>query len=189
MSMVTKWVKYAIIADLAKKLKERGNNLGRTALQKFVYLLQELYNVDCGYEFKFYTYGPFSSEITGNLEMITAYDAVKVQPPDYSSGRSAYKIEPSAECDALLETASDFLAENEYKIVALLDVFGNKTAENLELYATVVWVDRSLHSDQNKGHTDIATLVHELKPKFEMEKVQEGIEFMSSLGFLLSVAS
>ena len=187
--MVSKWIKYAIIAELAKKLKEKGNNLGRTALQKFVYLLQEVYGVDCGYEFRFYTYGPFSSEIIGNLEIITAYDAVKVQPPDHISGRSAYKIEPSAECDALLETASDFLAENEDKIAALLDVFGNKTAESLELYATVVWVDRSLHGDQNKGHTDIAPLVHELKPKFEMEKVQESIKFMSNLGLLLSAAS
>ena len=186
MITVSKWVKYAIIADLAKKLQEKGLHLGRTALQKFIYLLQELYNVDCGYEFKFYTYGPFSSEISGNLEIMTLYDVIKVQPPDCSYGRSAYKIEPSAECEALLETASDFLAENREKIETLLSVFGNKTAENLELYATVAWVDRSLYSNENKGWEDIASLVHELKPKFEMDKIKEGIQFMNNYGFLLS---
>ena len=91
--------------------------------------------------------------------------------------------------EEIIKRSKVFVAENEDKIAALLDVFGNKTAESLELYATVVWVDRSLHGDQNKGHTDIAPLVHELKPNFEMEKVQESIKFMSNLGLLLSAAS
>ena len=65
MMMVPIWNKYAIIVFLVKEYAKQGR-IGRTALQKLIYLLQELFNINCGYDFKFYTYGPFSSEILSN---------------------------------------------------------------------------------------------------------------------------
>lgn len=53
------WARYALIAELAERLRERP--FGRTALQKLTYLLQELHGVDTGYEFPLHTYGPYSS--------------------------------------------------------------------------------------------------------------------------------
>ena len=49
------WEQYGLIVDLTQRLKDKRPQLGKTALQKLVYLLQHVYNVECGYDFSLYT--------------------------------------------------------------------------------------------------------------------------------------
>jgi len=36
--------------------------LGKTAMMKYIFLLQKVYKVPLGYDFEIYTYGPYASE-------------------------------------------------------------------------------------------------------------------------------
>lgn len=72
------WEKYGIIAEFAYRLYNLELRFGKTALQKFIYLLQELYNVKIGYDFSLYTYGPFSSELLSDLDFVESLNGVDV---------------------------------------------------------------------------------------------------------------
>jgi uncharacterized protein YwgA len=74
--------RYALIAELA----HRSDSLGRTSLQKKIYLLQTLFYVNLGYDFTLYTYGPFTSEILSDLDVAEAMGAVRVNSVASSYG-------------------------------------------------------------------------------------------------------
>lgn len=187
MSDIIPWKKYGIIAELAEKLKDNPIKLGRTALQKIVYLLQEVYGVDCGYEFEFYTYGPFCSEILNDLDTVASIRAVEVSTIKYSSGTQGYNITPSEKSQALRNKSKDFLEANQKNIIRLIDDFGNSKAEDLELYSTIVWVDRDLKSSKLKVDSGIvASLVKELKPKFTEDVILKAIKYMTEKKFVLN---
>ena len=178
--------KYAIIATIVKTIHEKGEHIGRTALQKLIFLLQTLYNVNCGYEFCFYTYGPFSSEILSNIEEMEKYNALKIDYINYQNGYSGYEIKPSSECEKVITIANDFLMANEEQLKSLLSSFGGENAVHLELYATIVWVDRDLTVKPHKSKEELANIVKELKPKFSSEEIQRGISFIEEKKFLLT---
>ena len=56
---------------LATKLDGVSPQFGRTVLQKLVYLLHVLYGVNPGYDFELYTYGPFSSQLLSDLDVVS----------------------------------------------------------------------------------------------------------------------
>ena len=184
MMMVPIWNKYAIIVFLVKEYAKQGR-IGRTALQKLIYLLQELFNINCGYDFKFYTYGPFSSEILSNIDIMERYHAIKTHRVDYGHGYSGYEIESATESDKVLERSQEFIKENSDTINQMLDIFRGKTAEQLELYATIVWVDRDIKTTSHSSE-EICSIVKELKPKFDQGTIKSGIEFIKSHNFLTS---
>ena len=64
--------------------------------------------------------------------------------------------------------------------------FGGENAVHLELYATIVWVDRDLTVKPHKSKEELANIVKELKPKFSSEEIQRGISFIEEKKFLLT---
>ena len=57
-------------------VKRRGRQgLGRTALMKFLYFLQQVRGVDLGYNFTLYTYGPFDAAVLEDLSSTTSLGA------------------------------------------------------------------------------------------------------------------
>jgi uncharacterized protein YwgA len=179
------WPKYAIIAALAEKLNKAKNAPGRTAMQKFIYLLQEVYNVNCGYDFEFYTYGPFSSEIMSNIDTVRAFGAISVSGEMYNSGAYGYSITPGPNIDKLKNKASEFLTNNQIVITRMIQDFGKCKAEDLELYATIVWVDRDLKSSNLSDENKIKEVVKELKPKFENTTITSYMDILKIKRYIL----
>jgi uncharacterized protein YwgA len=62
------WNQYGVISKIVAGVQSKTLQFGKTSLEKFIYLLQEAYGVDCGYTFELYTYGPFSSDILMDLD-------------------------------------------------------------------------------------------------------------------------
>jgi len=173
--------KFAIIASLVKEINGRWT-LGRTAIQKYLYLLQEVYGFDIGYEFKFYTYGPFSSEILANIDILAQIGAVKVDSVVYSSGAHGYKVTPDNLIDTIIENEPNY--KDNDKLKDIISKFISSSAEDLELDATIVWVDRDLSSKAESSFKQIEDLVKQLKPKFDDSKIKEHIEKLRGYGFL-----
>lgn len=179
------WKRYALIVELACRLREKSSQFGKTALQKMVYLLQELYDIDCGYEFDFYTYGPFSSELVQDLDLVESMRGVKILP--VSSGIGGYKIEPGERSEALKNKAGGFLSDSKVSnsLDNLVKAFGNYSARELELRSTIIYVARDLKCSSNPIlQSDLARIVKEIKPKFTDVKIQEVITEMLEKGYL-----
>ena len=73
------WHRYALIAELTQRLEGKSSQFGKTSLQKMIYLLQELSGVTTNYQFSLYTHGPFTGQLLGDLDLVEALGAVRVQ--------------------------------------------------------------------------------------------------------------
>lgn len=159
----------ALISVIASKSK-RGF-VGRTALMKYMYLLQTLRGVPLGYRFTLYSYGPFDSDVLVDLSVAEAFEAVESELELFSGGYG-YKIRPSRNAKWLQKRAERFLARYARDIDWVIKNFGSFTSAELELLGTIVFVDREPMRRKEKTELrEIARLVHEIKPHFSKEKI------------------
>lgn len=172
------WKKYGIIAELAENMKTKG--MGKTALQKLVYFLQELYNIDCGYGFSFYTYGPYCAELSNDLSYIESVGGVEIKTIFYSPG-FGYEIKPGKKNEYLRRKASGFLSKSENQISELLNEFGNLTAKNLELRASLLYIYKE---SKITDETKIIKTIKSIKPYFDEKEIKNAFVDMKNKQFL-----
>jgi len=179
------WNRYALIADLAERLDGVSPQLGKTALQKLIYLLQELFRIDCGYNFEFYSYGTFTSQLLQDLDLIENMGAVAINP--VASFPGGYEIKPGPGKETLKSKAAGFLDSRDVRsaLEKLVNDFGKDCAKDLELSSTIIFVDRDLK--RQRGETkgdDLVLLVKELKPKFSEDEIEKDLRRLESKGYL-----
>ncbi len=174
------WERYGLIAAVVKALHQRSPQLGKTALQKIVYLLQALAGVQAGYRFRFYTYGPFSVELLQDLDLVEGLEGVKIHRVVSLMG--GFSIEPGENADGLIRKASSLLEEqggNE-KISRIVGDFGDLPARDLELRATVVYVVRDLQRrEESVEKSRVMEIVGKLKPRFDRSEIESSISDLS----------
>lgn len=179
------WERYALIAKLSKKMKVNGGHLGKTSLMKLIYFLQTLKGVNLTYSFNLYTYGPFASEVLGDLDYTATLGGVQVT---FQRDGYGYDIQPDDPADNLFERASGFLAANGGAIDEIVEEFGRYNAKELELLSTIVFVDRSRVESENKfNRASLAETVHAIKPHFEIREVEEKIDLLASEGHIVNL--
>jgi hypothetical protein len=174
------WNQYALVAELAARMK--GRPFGRVALQKFTYLLQELHDVDAGYDFPLYTYGPYSSELSADLDTLSAMQGVRVVPDERQGG---YLISPGERFDSIRSMGADFVRANETAIDRVIADFGGMSAKELELRATCVFAER----DARRRRTDrrrqaLVDVVHEIKPHFSKAQIDAALGELNGRGYV-----
>ena len=168
-----------LIADLTKRLDKISPQFGKTVLQKMVFLLQEIYGVDAKYTFGFHTFGPFSPELLGDLDMAETYGAVDVK--SVNDGGHGYVIEPGARIEECLADANEFLKANSRHIENLVSAFGRKTAKELELLTTIIYLNKEIRFDVNTMTRDAAVdKIRELKPKFAEKEIRDAMITLES---------
>ena len=176
----------AVIPVLAAK--SRGGYIGRTALMKYMYLLQTLRGVQLGYNFTLYSYGPFDSDVLADLSAAESLDAVKTELELYSGGYG-YRIQTHDNAQWLQRREAKFLAKYGKDIDWVIKRFGSFTSAELELVGTVVYVDREAASGKNRLKLkQIAKLVHEVKPHFSVDKVLRYARELAEDGVLRAAA-
>jgi uncharacterized protein len=174
----------AVIALLAEKAPFK--NLGRTAVMKCMYFLQTVREVPLGYHFSLYSYGPFDSEVLADLEYAENLNIVTTQVVPYPSGHG-YQIEPGPSMESVRVAAAEFLKEHGGDIDWVMDRFGRRSAADLELDSTIIFVDReAVRSSQTLRTDDLAARVGKVKPQFTRERI---LSHVSSLKELLQSAN
>ena len=169
------WNQCGVIAELTKRLKDVSPQFGKTALQKMVFLLQEIYKVDVGYSFGFHTFGPFAGELLGDLDFAERMGAVQVKSVEGSYG-NGYLIEPGEKISEFLGRAKPFLSQHRQAIDALVAAFGSKTAKDLELLTTIIYLNKEIMWDEVKmTRAEAIGKIRELKPKFTDTDVRRGM--------------
>jgi hypothetical protein len=145
--------------------------IGRTALMKYMYFLQVLRKVPLGYRFTLYSYGPFDSDVLADLASAESLDVVKSNLTTYLGGYG-YQISPAARAEWLRKRSSTFLSHYKEDVKWVLRTFGSYTSVELELLATIVFVDREAQQNKEKIRlNDIVKRVYEVKPHFKEDKI------------------
>lgn len=176
----TPWHKYALITYLSAQIGSKGS-FGRTALQKIVYLVQELKHVHSGYSFRFYNYGPYSSALAGDLDYVSSLGGVTVS---YDSCRNFYEIAEGDKSALLIGKGNEFVERNKEVIDDIIRCFGDKQAKYLELIATVVYICKHKKQFEVKDDTDLTEKTKQLKPKFSEKEIQSSIAYLKEVAFV-----
>ncbi|MBU2548256.1 MAG: hypothetical protein KKB20_07605 [Proteobacteria bacterium] len=146
--------------------------IGRTAAMKFLYLLQTVRNVPFGYNFRLYHYGPFSAEVLNEIEYAESLDALTAEIIHYSSGYG-YILRPGENVDYILTEAQDFITNYKEELDWIITKFGSKSASDLELISTAVFIDRNFKDrDRFILLNELCKKVMEIKPHFNKEQIQ-----------------
>jgi uncharacterized protein YwgA len=177
-------LRVAVIAALVQRSR---SSMGRTALMKLTYFLQTLQKVPLNYSFRLYTYGPYEPQVLEDLKVAEVEGAVKSTVVQYPTGYG-YEIEPAERADAVIERARHELAEHQAALDSVLVGFGSRTAIDLEMASTIVYVDRA---SQTSGETlpisDMAARVHAIKPRLSLSRIETEAKSLLAKGLLTAV--
>ena len=149
-----------------REIARRGSSIDKTGMMKLLYLLQTLYQVPLAYDFKIYTYGPYCQTVMSDIEYAEFTDYIKISPATYPNGMDVYQIN-----DGNKICNTEILLQYSDAIDEVINFFGGKTAKELELYSTTVFVTLAFR-DHNWGESknDICQAIKKIKPHFS-EKV------------------
>jgi len=177
------WNRYGLISELTSLLKDKCPQFGKTILQKMVYLLQEVYGVKCGYQFDLYTYGPFTSQLLQDLDLVETLNGVRIS--SVMSAIGGYHIEPGERNEELREKAVEFLRDSTVSeaIDSLIEDFGSFNAKQLELLSTIVYVDRDM-KDKGLSREKLIQMVGDIKPKFLDSEIEDAVSILESKGIV-----
>lgn len=173
------------IQVLAAVLVDRiGEIRGKKAFQKLVYLAK-VYGISVDYHYEMHYYGPYSAPLADDLdERILREQIFELK------SHSSYIFVPSERTGEILSNASDQMKDTEGIIESMLSRFGNKSPNDLELYATIHFICQTLEKLYSK--TDRKTRIEEIKkakyPKFSEEKIVKHYDEMVEFG-LVSVTA
>ena len=163
---------YALVAFLIEQAERSNQQLGKKALQKKVHLIQELGGIDTGYRFSFYTYGPYSVSLAGDLDVIANSGGAKVR---YISWDNHYLIDPDEHTSRMIERGRKFFEKYQVDIDKILAAFGNRTAKGLELVSTIAYLRRHASKDKFEDNEALAKHVRALKPKYSEAEIERAI--------------
>ncbi len=152
--------------------------LGNIAIQKLVYLLENVYKVDLGYTYGLHHLGPYSFELAGDLSLGEQADlwrskTIQVESPFKSYHGMQYEIcEDSGIPYEIRADVQGRWEQVEPAMKALLSAIGRCTGRDLELYATIHY----LRTVQDVPEEDLWDVLHILKPKYSLDEFDKGKE-------------
>lgn len=164
----------ALFSEFARTAK-----LGRTAIMKLCFFLQESRGVPLGYQFSIYSYGPFDSDVLTDLNTAEHMNVLKSTIVYYSSG-TGYEYSLGTDT-SVRDLAAGFLAQNRDNISWALTNFGHKTAGELELLSTTLFVAKF---NNPKDANDLISKVGLIKPHFTSEQIMQGFQELVRLQVL-----
>jgi hypothetical protein len=176
----------ALIAELASRSPVA---LGRTALMKLCYFLQEVRRVPLGYRFSLFIYGPFDSRVLSDLGTAESFGAVESKIV-YFSGGYGYEITKGKRSDAVREGGRAFLEQHRESIDWVLEEFGAHGSTELELESTIIFADREAREKKEELTVPaLAKCVRDVKPHLREDKILEKTREMNAKRLLLSTAT
>ena len=104
-----------------------------------------------------------------------------------TSDYGGYEISPGQGFENAKIQTDNFLAKNNEKIAELFGNFGDFSAKELELRATIVYCDRDCRTlGKESSFKDFVSIVHDIKPGFEIYQIEAAIRELERLTYLPS---
>ncbi len=166
----------AVLTRLTERLREEGSWCGETHVQKVVFVIQELLEVQFGFQFILYKHGPFSFDLRDELSSLCADDLLTYQPQSPPYGP---KLAILPNVKALHERFPRTLAAHAAKIDFVCEHFADKGVGELERLATALWVTRREETDGSIGQR--AKKLNALKPHVSIDEAKAAIVKMDEV--------
>lgn len=159
--------------------------LGKTAMMKYIFLLQKVYKVPLGYDFEIYTYGPYASEVMEDIDYANYQDVISIESAGYPAGHSGYHLSPSSKIEMTVDKEKEFITKYEQDIQEVIELFGDKSAKELELTTTIIYLYRTYIANQWSCTSEtISENVHDIKPHFDIDTIRKEFIHLGQLGIL-----
>ncbi len=172
MTRLSHTLRYAVILDLAKKLRAKGSWCGETHIQKAAFILQQISKSKLGYKFVLYKHGPYSFDLRDELTAMKASGIVEFTFPQKGYGPSIrltkfgdkfYDVNRE-EIDKY-EKISDFVAK----------WFGSRDVRYLERVATAYFITcKHVREPVSSRAKRLVTL----KPHIDLSAAEEAVQIV-----------
>ena len=150
---------YYVIKSLRQKYPDK--QIGKTVVQKIMYLLETKSDLD--FDYTLYYYGPYSFKVGEYLNLAETLKFIDIK----WNPEKGYFIEPLHPDPQLLHAPS----ENLLKVIDnLVDKYGKFKANDLSLIATAFYVKNKMGI---KSLEELSKMVLQIKPKNREEHVEE----------------
>lgn len=163
--------KFAIIAYIAKANQDKGP-LGKKALQKLMHLSLELRGIPVGYNFNLYTYGPFSRELAGDVDLLDSMGLISVE---FDASRNGYEIKSVEKSEDIISKSESFLNTVKGDLDFIVEKFGGRLAKELELSSMIAFILKNSLADVNDDDAVIDKFL-EIKPHYKRSEVAAGLD-------------
>ncbi len=162
-------------AVLARMVDESPKKLGRTAVMKLMYFLQEQEGISLGYDFRLFTYGPFDADVLSDLAAADAGGVVVEKLRTYARGYG-YELTPTEKAKPLAGSLPPAVAA---KVDQVVGKYAGYDASELELRSTIHFADREAKRAGEALRPDqLAERVHYVKPHFTPATILDRVNEM-----------
>jgi uncharacterized protein YwgA len=169
------WERYALIAELIHRFDAQRLTLGKTALQKMIFLLQRVFGFDCDYAYILYTYGPFCADVARDLDIVEGFGGAIIGHESFGG----YELRPGPATDELRNRGAEFLSQVSDSLDRLVSDYGCATVKELELRSTIVYM-----AEPGRGNEEVVRLVHQVKPHFSEAQIEAARRELDEKGYL-----
>jgi hypothetical protein len=166
----------ALIARLARTLRENDSWTGETHVQKATYLLEVLAGVPFDFDFILYKHGPFSFELRDALGNMQADRYLKREPQDPPYGPRFSVTERGL---ALEERFGKTMSRYGSKVDWIAARLRGKGVASLERLATALWV--TTHDGEGCSPEERAKLLRAIKRHVSEENAQQAVEEIDAM--------
>ncbi|GLI52675.1 hypothetical protein [Thermodesulfovibrio yellowstonii] len=159
---------------ILKLLDTVNQAVGKTFIQKALYIIKEGFSLDLDYQFRLYYYGPYSDKISGDIDTLESGGLLRVEH-DNSTG---YQISITSQGKNFIknfETEIENIEEINEKINKVLKLSENKTAREMELLGTTLYFLKF-----TKDERKLLNSVKMTKPHFTDIEIQNAIQKIKS---------
>ncbi len=163
------------------KMLQENPGMGKTAVMKTIYMLQQVKHIDLSCEFSIYTYGPYDANVIEDIDELVSDGLLSSSTYRYKD-YIGYTLSAT---DSGVKAVQNLRDEYTVELIEILDFVRGKNAKELELYSTIIYVeDWYLKNKKANNMTAITKKVHELKPHFTEGVIQEAYTCLSKASFL-----
>ncbi|MEM2742201.1 MAG: DUF4065 domain-containing protein [Nitrososphaeria archaeon] len=146
----------AVISFLVKKMSEKypSKQIGKTIIQKMMYLIKREGIVD--YTYSMYHYGPYSSEVSSELNLCEALDILAINwDPNkgYIISRKENKYE------------KELSKKDKKKIEKIVDKYGRFNAKELSIIASAFFLKDEIGNISS--NEELVKIIASLKPDYD----------------------
>lgn len=171
--------------SLIAKIAEQKPLLGKTAMMKFIFILQQVYKVPTGYDYEIYTYGPYSSEVMEDIQLTAEYKAIRVNIVTFPNGYFGYQLNPTETVKNIIDKEKEFVDSCSEPISEVIRIFGDKNAKELELSSTIIYLySNYCHNNWDSSVEEISQGVKKIKPHFDVDLIRDEYRELDELGIL-----
>jgi len=155
------------VTELLRKLKDFSVTPGKKKFQKLVYLVENVGDVNLGFDYKIHFYGPYSPKLDSVLTALEGEGLIHYEYKDYSHLICVDAPEHSDFCEI------DLTDDEQKKIECVFSAFAHKAPDDLELLTTAHFAFQNI---QDKSTSSIISGVKKIKgTKYSDDKIKQAL--------------